>query len=160
MEQLKEFCIGYAFEGMWPHITFWRTVCYCPSCQTCDAAEVGGEIRDDPRTDPTWVRFQRKRQELVLYFCGLVTFHHQTLQAAGDGRRRVADVYADWLFGASVDLAKQMDWLSSDLYANKHHLSFFAEFLYSLSENKPFEHLNPWAYPNIHERLSRAASII
>lgn len=62
--QLTEICDGYDFEGVWPDMAFWPTVCYCSSCQERYRQEVGGEI---PRVidwaDPAWVTFQRKRQE-------------------------------------------------------------------------------------------------
>ncbi len=55
--QIEEICAGYEFEGVWPDMTFWPTVCYCASCRERYRREVGGEI---PAvidwTDPAWVR--------------------------------------------------------------------------------------------------------
>ena len=30
--QLTEICDAYDFEGVWPDMAFWQTVCYCASC--------------------------------------------------------------------------------------------------------------------------------
>lgn len=60
--QLNELCDRCQFEGVWPDMTFWPTVCFCDSCHKHYTEEVGGEI---PRTisweDPVWVGFQRKK---------------------------------------------------------------------------------------------------
>jgi hypothetical protein len=152
--QLTELCTNYDFEGMWPDMTFWATVCYCPACQQRYAAEVGGNI---PKviswTDPMWVGFQRKRQEWLVDFAHLVTstirqhkpdvtISHQSVSYSGD-----------WLFGASAKLAQESDWLAADLYADRHQLSFYAKLFYSLSQKKPFEHLNTWHHPDIWEHV-------
>jgi hypothetical protein len=152
--QLEELCTNYDFEGVWPDMTFWPTVCYCPSCQQRYAAEIGGEI---PRiidwTDPVWVRFQRQREMWVRDFCNLITDTIKRIKPEATVAHQSQTFAGDWLFGASADLGKAMDWLSSDLYADKHQLSFFAKLFYSLSEKKPFEHFNSWTYPNIHEHV-------
>ena len=100
--QLEELCRGYDFEGMWPDMTFWPTVCYCQSCQQRYSAEVGGEI---PRvidwSDPVWVRFQRQREAWVRDFCHLVT---STIKRAKP-QATVAHVYgrlAIWRFGCAI----------------------------------------------------------
>lgn len=42
--QIEEISDGYEFEGVWPDMTFWPTVCYCASCRERYRREVGGEI--------------------------------------------------------------------------------------------------------------------
>jgi len=59
----------------------------------------------------------------------------------------------DWLFGASDDLARESDFLSCDLYADRYPLSLYSKLFRTLSEKLPFEHLNGWYDPNIHEHV-------
>jgi len=152
--QLKELCASYDFEGVWPDMTFWATVCYCPACQQRYANEVGGEI---PRVidwaDLTWVGFQRKRQEWLVDFAHLVTSTIRQYKPQVGISHQSISYSGDWLFGSSVDLSRETDWPAADLYADRNQLSFLAKLFYSLSEKKPFEHLNTWHHPDIWEHV-------
>ncbi len=44
--QLSELCDRYDFEGVWPDMAFWPTVCFCPSCRGRYAEEV--PLRREP----------------------------------------------------------------------------------------------------------------
>jgi hypothetical protein len=154
VDQLTEICEAYDFEGVWADMAFWPTVCYCPSCQKRYGQEVGGEI---PRVidwaDPVWVNFQRKRQAWQLEFARLVTSTIKEKKPEVTVAHQSHTFGGDWLFGPSVDLTRAMDWLSADLYGERYGLSFYAKLFYSQSEEKPFEHLNAWCYPTIHEHV-------
>lgn len=152
--QLEEICEGYDFEGVWPDMTFWPTVCYCPSCRERYAREVGGEI---PRIidwqDPSWVGFQRKRQEWMVDFVKLVNATIRNIRPEVTIAHQAHTYTDDWLFAPSVELARNTDWLSADLYRDKQDMSFLSKLFYSLSENKPYEHINCWYFSNIHEHV-------
>lgn len=152
--QLTELCERYEFEGVWPDMTFWPTVCYCPSCRERYAREVGGDI---PRVidwrDPAWVRFQRKRQEWLGEFVHLVTSTIKRHKPACTVAHQSHTFHGDWLFGASSAMAADSDWLSADLYGERYHLAFFSKLFHGMSRVKPFEHLETWAWPNIHEHV-------
>ena len=152
--QLTEICQNYDFEGVWPDMTMWPTVCYCPSCRARYAEEVGGEI---PRivdwTDPDWVRFQHKRQEWLVEFGNLVSSTIRQYKPEATIAHQSLEFTDDWLFGASVELSNVTDWLSADLYGDRLNLSFYGKLFYSLSNQKPYEHLNGWVYPSIHEHV-------
>lgn len=135
-------------------MTFWPTVCYCELCQKRYADEVGGDIpRKIDWGDPTWVRFQRKRQEWVVDFCHLITTTIKQYKPEATVAHQSWTFCSDWLFGASDALSKEMDFLSCDPYVERYPLSLYSKLFYRLSENKPFEHLNTWYYPNIHEHI-------
>jgi hypothetical protein len=152
--QIEEICAGYDFEGVWPDMTFWPTICYCPSCRERYRREVGGEI---PRTidwmDPRWVGFQRKRQEWMTEFGQLVTDTFKKGKPGVSVAHQSLAFHADWTAGGSQDLAGVTDWLSADLYGERYGLSFFAKLFYDLSTIKPFEHINTWCWPHIHEHV-------
>jgi hypothetical protein len=154
VDQLREICETYDFEGVWPDMTFWPTVCYCPSCQQRYRAETGCEIpRTIDWTNPDWVRFQSKRQEWVRDFCHLVTATIRRDKPSATVAHQSQTFNGDWLFGASTQLAEESDFLSADLYGDRLTLSYSSKLFASLSKNLPFEHLNSWTYPAIHEHV-------
>jgi hypothetical protein len=152
--QIEEICDGYAFEGVWPDMTFWPTVCYCASCKHRYRRETGGEI---PRiidwTDPVWVGFQRKRQAWMVEFGRLVTDTFRRKKPHLSIAHQSLAFHSGWLAGGSFELAGVTDWLSADLYGERYGLSFFAKLFYGLSTILPFEHINTWCWPTIHEHV-------
>jgi len=152
--QLDELCDRYDFEGVWPDMTFWPTVCFCPSCRRRYAEEVGGEI---PTVvdweDPRWVGFQRKRQEWLLEFIHLVTSTIKRRKPAVTVAHQSQTFNHHWMFAPSLPMVDENDWLSADLYGDRHTIGFFAKLFHAVSRKKPFEHLNTWCYPNIHEHV-------
>jgi len=152
--QIEEICKGYEFEGVWPDMTFWPTVCYCASCRNRYEKEVGGAI---PRIidweDPLWVGFHRKRQEWMVEFGQLVTDTFKKNKPGVSVAHQSGGFHADWIGGGSLELAGVTDWLSADLYGERYGLSFSAKLFYDLSTIKPFEHINTWCWPDIHEHV-------
>lgn len=152
--QLEEICNNYDFEGVWPDMAFWPTVCYCFSCQERYKKEVGGEI---PRVidweNPIWVKFQRKRQEWLLEFMHLVTATIKNKKPEVTVAHQSSLFGYEWLRAASVELARETDWLSGDLYGDKYAQSFYAKLFYGMSQKKPFEYINSWSFPDIHEHI-------
>jgi len=150
--QLEEICDGYEFEGMWPGMTFWPSVCYCSSCRERYRREVGGEM---PRTiywqDPVWVGFQRRRQEWLRDFIHLVTSTIKSKKPGATVAHQSGTFARDWQRAGSVEASREMDWLSADLYGNRYFLSFFAKLFLGLSEKLPFELINTWCWPNVFE---------
>jgi hypothetical protein len=152
--QLNELCARYDFDGVWPDMALWPRVCYCPACRERYAAEIGGEPPVVVNWhDPTWVRFQRARQRWMAEFAQLVT---DTIRAGKPGAtvaHQSGHFCGDWQAGASLEEARASDWLSADLYGDRHVLSFHSKLFYALSQRRPFEYLNAWCYPNIFEHV-------
>jgi len=151
LEQLRELCTGYDFEGVWPDMTWWPTVCYCQACRDRYAEEVGGEI---PRTvnweDPVWVNFASRRRRWLAEFTAMVTDTIKKHKPQATVAHQSGGFISDWVQGASVEQAEHLDWLSADLYGSKADLSYAAKLFHGLSRRKPFEYVSGW-YPNIHE---------
>jgi len=154
VSQIEEICDAYDFEGVWPDMTFWPTVCYCATCKERYHKEAGGEI---PRIidweDPVWVGFQRKRQEWIAEFGTLITNTFRGKKPRLSVAHQSLAFHSDWSAGGSLELAGATDWLSADLYGERYGLSFFAKLFYGLSGIKPFEHINTWCWPDIHEHV-------
>lgn len=150
--QLTELCTGYKFEGIWPDMTFWPTVCYCENCRSRFMREAGTEIPTVVNwEDPTWVRFHRCRQQWLLEFWELVTSTIRDINPNISIAHQSQTFTSDWLFGPSAALVDQTDWLSADLYNGRDEMSFLAKLFRGLSAPNPFEIINCWYYPHIVE---------
>ncbi|NPV54154.1 MAG: family 10 glycosylhydrolase [Firmicutes bacterium] len=139
VEQIKEICNNYEFEGIRFDMTFWPEVCYCSSCQKRYSEEVGGEL---PRVvnweDPKWVTFQRKREEWLIDFAALATSTVKKIKPDVSVEHQSSTYTASWRWGVTVGLSKESDFLQGDFYGNALQGSFVCKLLYNLTENKPF----------------------
>lgn len=152
--ELAEICDNYDFEGVWPDMTFWPTICYCDNCQKRYKSETGKEL---PRTinwkDTDFVAFVRVRQRWLREFCQEIT---DTVKSRKPGMKlahQSQTLTFDWVSGASSEVADCWDWMSADHYCDRYGLSFSSKLFYALSNVKPFERINCWNYPNIHEHV-------
>ena len=152
LAELEELCEKYDFDGIWPDMTFWPNVCYCDNCRSRYKKETGKEI---PKIinwkSPDFVRFIRTRQKWLVEFCTEITNIIRTKKPGIKYAQQSQTFVWDWMAGASSELADCWDWMSADLYSNRYGLSYSSKFFYSLSNIKPFERVNCWNYPNIHE---------
>lgn len=154
LAELAEICDSYDFEGVWPDMTFWPAVCYCENCKKRYRKETGKEI---PRIinwkDKEFVRFVNVRKQWLREFCQEVT---DTIKSRKPGMllaQQSQTFTFDWIAGASPELADCYDWMSADLYCDRYGLSFSSKLFYALSRVKPFERVNCWNYPCIHEHV-------
>lgn len=152
--ELREICENYDFEGIWPDMTFWPTVCYCENCRRRYRAETGREM---PRiidwNDKEFVSFTRVRERWLREFCQEVTDVIRTAKPGMKFAQQSQTLTWDWVSGTSVELADCWDWMSADMYCDRYGLSFSSKLFYALSNMKPFERVNCWNYPNIHEHV-------
>ena len=150
--ELTELCENYDFDGIWPDMTFWPAVCCCPNCRARYIKETGADIPEIINwKDPGFVRFIRARQRWLVEFCQEITQIIRTKKPGIKYAQQSQTFVWDWMAGASPELADCWDWMSADLYSNRYGLSYSSKFFYSLSNIKPFERVNCWNYPNIHE---------
>jgi len=153
--QLNEICQNYEFEGVWPDMTWWPTVCYCKTCQGRYDKEIGGSIpRKADWLNPVWVRFQRKRQEWLAEFARLVTSTiKQRKPGATVAHQSGALADGDWINAASLAMAAETDWCSADTYSGREMQSYFDKTFYNLSRIKPWEHVQALEYPSMQESV-------
>lgn len=152
--ELAEICDKYDFEGVWPDMTFWPTVCYCDNCRKRYRQETGLEI---PTVldwkDPDFVRFNNTRKRWLREFCAKVT---ETVKSRKPGMKlaqQSASFIFDWIAGGSAELSDCWDWVSADVYRDRQGMSYTSKIFHALSRVKPFERVNCWNVPNIHEHV-------
>lgn len=152
LSELEEICKNYDFDGIWPDMTFWPTVCYCSNCKERYLKETGKKIPEVINwKNPEFVQFIRTRQRWLVEFDTEITDIIRKFKPGMKYAQQSQTFVWDWMAGASSELADCWDWMSADLYSNRYGLSYSSKFFYALSSNKPFERVNCWNYPNIHE---------
>jgi len=152
--ELAEICDNYDFEGVWPDMTFWPTVCYCENCRSRYRRETGREIPTVLNwKDPEFVHFNNTRRRWLIEFCSKVT---ETIKSRKPGMKlaqQSASFIFDWIAGGSAELSDCWDWVSADVYRDRQGLSYTGKIFHALSSIKPFERVNCWNVPNIHEHV-------
>ena len=135
----RELCEGYDIDGLRFDMTFWPGVCYCPHCQDRFASEVGGEL---PQVvdwhDPTWVAFQRKREEWLVDFARFLTSTVKSVVSSISVEHQASTYTAQWTFGVTHALSEQCDFLQGDFYGDALQGSLVRKLFLHLSENQPY----------------------
>lgn len=152
--QITELCKGYDFEGIWPDMTFWPVICYCPHCRKRYQSETGEDIPEVVNwEDPRWVKFQRKREAWLAEFAHLVTSTIKKLRPSATVSHQSAAFIWDWQMGGSLELAKASDFMSGDFYGDSLQQSFFCKLFYNLGNDVPFEFMTSRCI-NLHEHTT------
>ncbi len=135
----EELLTRYPVDGIRFDMTFWPAVCYCPACRARFEREVGGRL---PETinweDPAWVAFQRKREEWLADFAGLMTAAARRARPAASVEHQASTFNSDWRLGVSDKLAPHNDFLQGDFYGDALQGSFVRKLLNNLSPNLPY----------------------
>ena len=139
MACLRELVSNYEFSGIFPDMTFWPTVCYCPHCTARFRKE---EQAEPPRivdwTDPTWRAFQKARERWMREFALQVT------QAIKQTRpiqvfHQFSTIFEPWQFGVSLEQNEASDFCSGDFYGGATEFSLVCKAYDGLTRTQPFE---------------------
>jgi len=153
--QLSDLGARYDFQGMFLDMTFWPTVCYCPSCTERYAREVGGSM---PRTidwnDPAWVRFQQKREEWLSEFAHFATGCLKKVKPDATVDHQFSTSLHSWMRGATDAIADASDYCGGDFYGGFFQQSFICKLFSNLTRNRPFEYHTSRCYPNLNDHTT------
>jgi hypothetical protein len=153
--QIAELCSGYDFEGIFFDMTFWPSICYCPSCRERFSKEVGGEM---PAVidwqDPRWLAFQRKREEWLVEFAAFATTAAKSRKPGVSVEHNSAVLTASWQLATTLGLAGQNDYIGGDMYGGFAEQSFICKLYDSVTPNKPFEYMTSRCYPNLRDHTT------
>ncbi|MGD0733473.1 MAG: alpha-L-fucosidase [Terracidiphilus sp.] len=136
---LRELVGNYDFSAIFPDMTFWPTVCYCPHCTARFWKE---EKAEPPRivdwTDPTWRAFQKARERWMREFALDVT------QAIKQTRpilvaHQFSTIFDPWQFGVSLEQNEASDFCSGDFYGGATEYSLVCKAYDGLTRTRPFE---------------------
>lgn len=133
-----EVCERYQFEGVRFDMTFWPRLCYCRYCRVRFAEEVGGDLPTVINwEDPTWVAFQRKREEWLLEFARLLTRTVKDMNPNLTVEHQASTYTYSWTLGVTYRLSDQCDFLQGDFYGDALQGSFVRKLFHNLSRNHP-----------------------
>jgi Hypothetical glycosyl hydrolase 6 len=153
--QLADLTKRYDFQGIFLDMTFWPTVCYCPSCQGRYAREVGGTM---PVTidwnDEKWVAFQKKREEWLSDFAHFATGCVKVEKPDVSVDHQFSTSLQTWVRGSTDAIADASDYCGGDFYGGFFQQSFICKLFYNLTRNRPFEYHTSRCYPNLHDHTT------
>jgi hypothetical protein len=154
-DQIEELCRSYDFDGIFFDMTFWPMVCYCPNCKRRYREETG----DDPPAvinwdDPSWTRFQRKREEWLVEFASMATSVVKKYKPKVSVEHQCSTVPGSWVLGVNSLLLRQCDYVGGDFYGGVLQQSFICKLYYNLTPNKPFEFMTSICYPGLGEHTT------
>ena len=152
---VAELCKRFQFEGIFLDMTFWPKVCYCPHCQRRFAAEAGGPL---PKVinweDPSWVRFQRKREAWLVEFAHDITRAIRNVAPGVSIQHQGSTYLLDWRFGVTERLAAANDYLGGDFYGDALEGSVARKLYHNLSPHLPFEFMTSFCV-NVQNHTAR-----
>lgn len=153
--QIEELCQSYSFEGIFFDMTFWLGVCYCANCRRRYREETG---KDPPMIidwdDPSWVRFQTKREEWLAEFAAFATSTVKRHKPETAVEHQSSTTVAPWTYGASHLLADHCDYVAGDFYGDALQQSFICKLFYNLTPNMPFEFHTSICYPGLADHTT------
>ena len=148
MEQLRELCDGYRFEGMFYDMNFWPDVCYCGHCRERYRHEAGREI---PLlvdwTEENWCTFQGKREEWLAEMGSFVSDTARRLKPGISTQHNFAQITINWEFGFTDRMLPACDYLGGDFYGSFTHAAFIARLLRRMSPQQPWEYMTSRCQP-------------
>lgn len=150
LDQIEELCLNYDFEGIFFDMTFWPAICYCKNCRRRYKEEEDEEL---PKiidwNNPSWIRFQKKREEWLTEFAAMVTSMVKKYKPQVTVEHQLSTAAAPWTFGVSLSLVDQCDYVGGDFYGGVLQQSFICKLYYNITPNMPFEFMTSICYPNL-----------
>lgn len=137
--QLTDLLSRYRFDAFFFDMTFWRSVCTCPSCRARFRSESHADIpaRID-WADKVWCEFQTARERWLIEFTGFLN-----AIARRHGITRVYHNFAvalfNWKFGMSTELGQHNDILGGDFYGDMDEQFLISRYMLNLSASRSIE---------------------
>jgi hypothetical protein len=133
--------INYDVDGIFIDMTFWPVICCCPNCRAKFRSLTGREI---PETidwnDPTWIAFQRFREQSMVTFCEELTSFIKSKKDITVTFQNSPIIFG-WSFGQTPGIANACDYASGDFYGGKYQHILGAKILSAASAKQPFEYM-------------------
>jgi len=155
LDQIEELCQNYEFEGIFFDMTFWPAVCYCSNCKRRYKEETGEDLPTIINwDDPSWVRFQKKREEWIAEFAAMATNAIKKYKPNVTVEHQSSSVPASWMIGVTSQLAEQCDYVGGDFYGGALQQSFICKIFYNLTPKMPFEFMASICYPDLSDHTT------
>ncbi|WP_010261853.1 alpha-amylase family protein [Treponema primitia] len=138
-KQVTDLVTKYEFESIFFDMTFWPSVCYCPSCKARFEKEIGGVM---PRiinwNDPTWNAFQDAREKWLNEFAFFATNTVKALKPKVTVNHQYSLITQSWVRGVTEDHTDPCDYVGGDFYAGPTEQGLICKLFNSLSGSFEF----------------------
>lgn len=138
-QQLSE-VIAYDIAGIFIDMTFWPGICFCHVCREKYLSETGTEMPSVINWyDPTWVKFQRIREQWIGDFANHLTSHIKSQKPDLPVTHQFSPVLQGWYRAQSPLIAEACDYTSADFYGGKFQQRLGTKVMAAFSKNLPYE---------------------
>ena len=134
-EQIKEI-LAYDIKGIFIDMTFWPCICLCDACREKYGKPIPQVI---DWGDPSWVSFQRFREESMASFAQDLTDFCKEIRPDITVTHQFSPMLHGWFLGQSDEIAEACDYCSGDFYGDKIQQRFGVKGFDALTTHKPFE---------------------
>lgn len=142
--QIKEMCEYFPVDGMFYDMTFWSSLCKCPSCRRRWTEETGyGIMPEKPDwNDGVWRLYYKKRCEWMGEFAREITAYTKELLPDVSVEHNYANSVAGGWDLCSTELVNDAcDYCGGDLYGSIENHSFAVKYFSAISKNGPCEYM-------------------
>ncbi len=155
LTQLDEIFDTFEFEGIFLDMLFWTRICTCPACRRRWQEEHGGELPVQPNwSDPTWLAFQKKREDWMQEFCQMITDKVKGRNPACTVEHQYSPMLSGWRYGVNRNIAITSDYCGGDFYGGVPQHSVACKLYYNMTRNQPFEYMTSRCYPDLKEHTT------
>jgi len=134
-QQLAE-VLAYPVAAIFIDMTFWPTVCCCPSCRAKYGREIPAVM---DWSNPEWVKFQRWRESSLAEFAQRLTDFAKKTRPGVAVTHQFSPVLHGWSYGQSTALAAASDYSSGDFYGGSLQQRLGTKVFAAYSKKQPYE---------------------
>ncbi len=138
--QLNELVRGYGFDGLYIDMTYWESICQCPSCRDRFRMQHGGEI---PQTinwfDKDWCALVSAREMWMDDFEAMLVSTVKAIRPDLPMYHNFATAFLPWVLGVSFERTRNHDFLGGDFYGDPIEQVLAGKLLRNITRNCPPE---------------------
>ena len=159
--QLNELVRGYGFDGLYIDMTYWESICQCPSCRDRFRMQHGGEI---PQTinwfDKDWCALVSAREMWMDDFEAMLVSTVKAIRPDLPMYHNFATAFLPWVLGVSFERTRNHDFLGGDFYGDPIEQVLAGKLLRNITRNCPPEFQTSRCHTGgDHERTKSAARL-
>ncbi|MEN8201695.1 MAG: alpha-amylase family protein [Bacteroidota bacterium] len=159
MNEVEELLANYEFDVMFFDMAFWRTPCFCESCQARYKKETGNTIPGNiDWNNPGWVEYQTVRERWTGEFMkDLSDLTHQVHPDLPVYHNMAGSTF-DWNMSNNFEHTKYSTFLGGDFYGDAADQLLEVKLFNNLTENRPIEYMTSRAYPSVKEHVNNKST--
>lgn len=133
--QLSEI-VSYDIAGVFIDMTFWPGVCVCQCCREKFGKDIPMTI---DFSDPTWVEFQRCREDWIVDFAREITAHIKKDRSDMSVTHQFSPMLLGWYLSLNSNFIEAVDYPSGDFYGDRDQQRLGTKIFSAFTKDLPFE---------------------